>query len=381
MADPIRLFILAGEPSGDRIGADLLKRLRVQHRASLTGVGGPELEGEGLKSLFPMSDLSVMGVTDVLKRLPLLLLRARQTTRAILAQAPDIVVFIDSQVFSETVAAQLRKAGYAGKILLYVAPSVWAWKPERAPKLKPLYDEVLAVLPFEPAVMRKLGGPPTSYVGHPALVHTGFRSSQPQRGPVLLLPGSRIGELRRHLPVMEQVARALRNHPRVTGFVLPTLRGVEDEVLRTVTTWKTPIFVTTSSEARNKAFAESLVAAAVSGTVTLELALSGVPMAITYVGDRGQMKRWRKYRPRFIGLPNILYGNELVAEFVTDAPEPGPFVDEIARLLDDGAAIEQQRAGFARVRAGMEKGAPEAPLTDAVDRLVANLPQRASIGT
>ncbi|MBN9349027.1 MAG: lipid-A-disaccharide synthase, partial [Devosia sp.] len=150
MAEPIRLFILAGEPSGDRIGADLVKRLRVQHRVTLTGVGGAELEGEGLKSLYPMSDLSVMGLTDVIKRLPLLLWRARQTSQAILALSPDMVVLIDSQVFSQTVAGQLRKAGYAGKIVLYVAPSVWAWKPERAPALKPLYDEVLAVLPFEP---------------------------------------------------------------------------------------------------------------------------------------------------------------------------------------------------------------------------------------
>jgi lipid-A-disaccharide synthase len=376
MAEPIRLFILAGEPSGDRIGADLVKRLRVKHRATLTGVGGAELEGEGLKSLYPMSDLSVMGLTDVLKRLPLLLWRARQTSQAILAQSPDIVVLIDSQVFSQTVAEQLRKAGYAGKIVLYVAPSVWAWKPERAPALKPLYDEVLAVLPFEPAVMRKLGGPSTSYVGHPALEHTTFRTSEPERGPVLLLPGSRTGELRRHLPLMEQVARALRNHPRVTGFVLPTLKSVEEEVLRTVTTWKTPVFVTTGAEAKRKAFAESLVAAAVSGTVTLELALSGVPMAITYVGDRAQMKRWHKYKPRFIGLPNILYGNDLVAEFVAGTPQPEPFIDEIERLLDEPGAAERQRAGFVRVRAGMEKGAPEAPLSDAVDRIVSNLPHR-----
>ena len=381
MAEPIRLFILAGEPSGDRIGADLVKRLRVEYRVALTGVGGAELEGEGLKALYPMSDLSVMGLTDVLKRLPLLLWRARQTAQAILAQSPDLVMLIDSQVFSQTVAGQLRKAGNTGKIMLYVAPSVWAWKPERAPILKPLYDEVLAVLPFEPAVMRKLGGPSTSYVGHPALEQTVFREREPERGPILLLPGSRMGELRRHLPLMQQVAHALRNHPRVTGFVLPTLKGVEEEVLRTVTTWKTPVFVTTGSEAKRKAFSESLVAAAVSGTVTLELALAGVPMAITYVGDRAQMKRWYKYNPRFIGLPNILHGNDLVAEFVAGTPQPDAFIDEIERLLDEPGAVERQRAGFARVRAGMEKGAPEAPLTDAVDRVLANLPQRPAIGT
>ncbi len=210
--------------------------------------------------------------------------------------------------------------------------------------------------------MRKLGGPPTSYVGHPALEHTSFRTSQPERGPVLLLPGSRIGELRRHLPIMEKVASALRNHDRVTGFVLPTPRHLEDYVLSVVTTWKTPVFVTTSSKAKGDSFGEAVIAAATSGTVTLELALAGVPMAITYVADRAQMKRLNKYKPRFIGLPNILFGDEVVAEFYGLEAEPGPFVGEIKSLLDEPEEIERQRAGFARIRAGMEKGARSAAL-------------------
>ncbi len=381
MADALRLFVLAGEPSGDRIGADLVKRLRVRVRVTLSGVGGAELEGEGLKSLFPMSNLSVMGVTDVLKRLPLLLWRARQTAQAILAQKPDLVVFIDSQVFCETVARQVRKAGYTGDILLYVAPSVWAWKPERAPALKPLFDEVLAVLPFEPAVMKKLHGPLTTYVGHPALEHTAFRVRQPRRGPILLLPGSRAGELRRHLPLMESVAEAFSKHPLVTGFVLPTPRHMEQTIVDAIAAWKTPVFVTTTSEAKRQAFAESIAAAAVSGTVTLELALSGVPMVITYVGDRGQISRWRKHKPRFVGLPNILFGGELVPEHIGPEPQPDAVISDLELLLDDPSELERQRTGFARIRAGMERGAPEAPLVDAVDRVLAHLPQRSSTGT
>lgn len=376
MSDPIRLFVVAGEPSGDRIAADLVKRLRVERRATLLGVGGAELEGEGLKSLFPMSDLSVMGISDVLKRLPLLLWRIRQTAQAILAEKPDVVVLIDSQVFNQKVAERLRKAGYAGKIILYVAPAVWAYKPERAVSLKPLFDEVLAVLPFEPAVMRKLQGPPTYYVGHPAVAHTILRETQPERGPVLLLPGSRTGELRRHLPLMEQVAAALSSHPRVTGFVLPTPKAREQEIFEAVTQWKTPVFVTTSSEGKRKAFADSIVAAAVSGTVTLELALSGVPMAIAYVGDRAQIQHWLKYKPRFVGLPNILYGDTLSPEFVADTPQTERVIDALELLLDDPAAAERQRAGFRRIRAGMEQGAPDAPVTDAVERVLAALPQR-----
>lgn len=381
MADPIRLFVVAGEPSGDRIGADLVKRLRVEHRVTLAGVGGAELEGEGLKPLFPMSDLSVMGLTDVLMRLPLLLWRIRQTAQSILSLAPDLVVLIDSQVFSQKVAERLRRAGYAGKILLYVAPSVWIYKPERAVTLKALYDEVLAVLPFEPAVMRKLGGPTTHYVGHPALEQTVFRAVQPERGPVLLLPGSRAGELRRHLPLMEMVAARLSKHPRVTGFVLPTPKSMEQQVFETVTQWKTPVFVTTTGEGKRKGFAESIVAAAVSGTVTLELALAGVPMAITYVGDRAQIRHWTKHKPRFAGLPNILSGSGLAPEFIGGAPQPEPLIEALERLLDDPAEAEHQRAGYRRVRAGMEQGAPDAPVTDAVERILAHLPQRLPIAT
>ena len=140
MADPVRLFIVAGEPSGDRIGADLVRRLRTHRGVQLSGVGGDALQGEGLRSLYPMSDLSVMGVKDVLIRAPLLLWRIRQTANAILEARPDILVLIDSQVFCQMVAQRLRKAGYKGQIILYVAPAVWAWKPERAPTLKPLYD-------------------------------------------------------------------------------------------------------------------------------------------------------------------------------------------------------------------------------------------------
>ena len=373
MADPARIFILAGEPSGDRIGADLIKRLRIQRPVTPIGVGGAELEGEGLRSLYPMSDLSVMGFSDVIKRLPLLLWRARQTARAILEAAPDLVVLIDSQVFSQTVAGQVRKAGYRGEILLYVAPSVWAWKPERAPLLKPLYDEILAVLPFEPTVMNRLGGPPTTYVGHPALDHTTLRAQQPERGPLLLLPGSRPGELRRHLPLMREIVAALRTHPRISGFVLPTPRGEEQRVVEAISGWDTPVFVTSTQEGKRKAFNEAVVAAAVSGTVTLELALTGTPMVVTYVGDRGQERRWRKYKGRFASLPNILVGDDLVPEVLGLQPQPDAVISDLEHLLNNPSVIERQRAGFARIRAGMEKGAPDAPLEDAADRVLAHL--------
>ena len=374
MADAARIFLLAGEASGDRIGAELIKHLRVVRAVTPLGVGGPELEGEGLKSLFPMSDLSVMGFADVLARLPLLLWRARQTSRAILELKPDLVILIDSQVFSATVAKQVRKAGYTGKMLLYVAPSVWAWKPERAPALRPLFDEVLAVLPFEPAAMQRLGGPPTSYVGHPALEHTTLRRTQPTKGPLLLLPGSRTGEIRRHLPIMRAVANALRDHPRVSGFVLPTTGTQEARVVEAISAWETPVFVTSAANAKRQAFADAVGAVAVSGTITLELALSGVPMVVVYVADGGQIRRWKAVGSPPISLPNILARSNLVPEVVGGEAQPEAAVSDIEMLIGNPTLLAHQQAGFAAIRAEMEKGAPEAPLVDPVQRVLANLP-------
>lgn len=371
MAEPLRLFVLAGEASGDRIGADLVRRLRSRTELEVAGVGGTELAGAGLRSLFPMSDLSVMGWSDVLVRLPLLLWRARQVAEAIIRGKPDVVVLIDSQVFVRVVAERVRRAGSRVPMLLYVAPAVWAWAPERAAKLRPLFDEVLAVLPFEPRVMAELGGPPTSYVGHPALTQP-MRGQQPERGPLLLLPGSRVGELKRHLGLMRAGVEALRDHPKVSGFVLPTLRGIRDQLAAEVAGWPAPVEVVTGP-ARDAVVAEAVGAFAVSGTVTLELAMAGVPMVVTYVGDRGQAKRYaRLEKPPMVALPNIIAGREVVPELLfpgeADTAKAGP---ALRALLDDPAAIAAQLAAFREVRTLMQKGAPEAPLVDAAERVLA----------
>ena len=381
MAKPLRLFILAGEASGDRIGADLLQRLRARAEIELSGIGGPELEAEGLASLFPMENLSVMGWSDVLRRLPLLLWRVRQTARAIIRQRPDVVVLIDSQVFVKAVASRVRKAGLDVPMLLYVAPTVWAWRPERAAELKPLFNEVLAVLPFEPQAMVDHGGPPTTYVGHPALARFPMRAEQPERGPLLLLPGSRAGELRRHLGLMRQAAEMLAAHPRVTGLVIPTLESLAGRLRAEVATWPVPVEIVTG-DARPAAFVSAYAAFAVSGTISFELAMSGVPMVVTYVADPQQAKRYARLgRKLQIALPNVILGREIVPELQFTDPRAERSLAPLAALLDDPAAVATQVAAFHELRSLMQKGAPEAPLVDPAERVLAYADQRPLIGS
>jgi len=383
MVDSLSLFILAGEPSGDRIAAELVKGLKAKANLTLSGVGGTALMAEGLSPVFPMADLSVMGFADVIKRLPKLLWRYGQAARAALAAKPDVVVLVDSQVFSAALAGRLRNSGYRGPILLYVSPAVWAWKPERAPQLKRLFDQVLAVLPFEPEVMKRLGGPPTEYVGHPALRHFPFRPALPEKGPLLLLPGSRNGETARTLPMIREVARKLAGHPKITALILPTPKSLHARMAAETAKWPVPVTVVSDETARLAAFAEAVAAVAVMGTITLELALAGVPMATTYIGDAGQAKRFIKYEVKFASLPNIVLDRAVVPELLLSEPDPVRLEETVRSVLDGQGVADGQLAAFAELRALMEKGAPDAPLTDPVEQVLAALakPQRSMIGT
>ncbi|MCW5721525.1 MAG: lipid-A-disaccharide synthase [Devosia sp.] len=367
---PLRLYILAGEPSGDRIGADLVRRLRAHADVELSGVGGEALQECGLRSQFEMSELSVMGWADVLPRLPKLLWRARQVARAIVKTRPDVVVLVDAQVFSAIVARQVHRVAPQIPVLLCVAPAVWAWKPERAKALTPHFTEVLAVLPFEPAFMRQAGGPETVYIGHPATAAFAQREAVPARGPVLLLPGSREGELRRHLPLMRIVAERLRGHSRITGFALPTPGRLAERVRREVSAWPVPVEVVTGEAGRAEALSRAVAGVAVTGTVTLELALAGIPMVTTYVADKGQAKRWLKYKVKYAALPNAILDAPLVPEVLQLEADPDAVLREVTTLLDEPAAMAAQLAGFAHIRRLMEEGAAGEPRVDPAQRVL-----------
>lgn len=373
MADPLRLFILAGEPSGDRIAADLVRRLRRNGPLELAGVGGFELIGEGLNSLYPMADLSVMGISDVLMRLPLLLWRVEQTARAALKYNPDIVVLVDAQEFSALVARRLRAARPNLRIVLYVSPSVWARHPERAKKLKPLFDEVLAVLPFEPAAMIRLGGPPTSYVGHPSLGEMQTRSALGDGRLVALLPGSRPGELRRHLPLFKAAAQALAKRPDVDGFFLPTLPALAADITAETAQWGVPIRIVSERAERLALYDKTALALTCAGTATLELAMAGVPMLVAYVMDGFQARKFAEYgRPR-VSLPNIILEADLLPELILGQPDEKLVIAEATRLLDDTASRLEQLAAFEKLRRLMDMGALGYPRQDPAERVLARI--------
>ncbi len=370
MSQALRLFILAGEPSGDRIAADLVMRLRQQVSLTLTGIGGDELAAQGLHSLFPMSDLAVMGITDVLINLPRLLWRLEQAARAIMASRPDVVVLVDAQDFSRLLAARLRKRGFAGKLILYVAPSVWARNPERAARLKPLFDAVLAVLPFEPAVMKQLDGPPTSYVGHPALAEALPGRAPPDLGPLLLLPGSRTGELRRHLPVLAALSRELAARPEVSELVIPTLprlrAGLEAETAK----WPVPVRVVDTRAARRELYAASIAAICVSGTATLELALARVPMLVIYALDGHQARIYEKLGRPQVSLPNIILRQPLVPEIVAAPLLATRVQPAIMDLLSNKKARQDQISAFGELASVMQAGMPPHGRQDPAEQIL-----------
>lgn len=356
MTRKLRLFILAGEPSGDRIAADLVARLRRRVELELAGVGGDELAGQGLRSLYPMNDLAVMGVTDVILNLPRLLWRLEQTARAILAAQPDIVVLVDAQDFSRLLAARLRRGGYGGRLVLYVAPSVWGRNPERAAALRPLFDAVLAVLPFEPAVMERLGGPPTCYVGHPALRERIERTGARDSGSLLLLPGSRAGELRRHLPILKALSPRLAAMPGVTGIALPTLPRLRPRLEKELALWPVSVRLVDRREERRDLYEGALAAICVSGTATLELALAGVPMVVIYALDRHQARVFRRLGRPPVSLPNIILGRPVLPEIVAAPLTVEQVGGGATALLGDKKTRQNQVDAFGELARLMDAG-------------------------
>ena len=349
----VHIFLVAGEPSGDRLGAALMAGLRaLAPGVRFSGVGGPAMAAEGLQSLFPMAELSVMGLLEVLPRYPALRRRMIETAEALVAAAPDAVVTIDSPDFCLRVLARARAARPGLRTIHYVAPSVWAWRPGRARRMAPLVDHVLALLPFEPPLM-EAAGMGCTFVGHPAAAvppappaevaafrtHHGLGAA-----PVLLaLPGSRRGEVARLAPVFGQALASLVARRPDLRVVVPAVAALGAEVRARVAGWPGAPVVIVEGEApagaKAAAFGAARAAIAASGTVSLELAAAGVPMVIGY--DMNPLTRaivGRLLRVDTVTLVNLVSDTRAVPEFLGSRCRADLIAPAVAALLDDGPA-------------------------------------------
>ncbi|HXV29394.1 MAG TPA: lipid-A-disaccharide synthase [Sinorhizobium sp.] len=386
-----KLAIIAGEVSGDLLGADLVRALRARNEGEieLVGVGGETLEAAGLVSLFDYSELSIMGFSQVLARLPKLLMRIRQTARAIIAARPDALVIIDSPDFTHRVARLVRATLPDLPVINYVCPSVWAWKPERAPKMRGYVDHVLAVLPFEPEVMRSLGGPPTSYVGH-RLASDGnvlaVRKRRREREQLddgredrtcLLLPGSRASEISRLLPIFREAVEELAGRHEGMRFLLPTVPRQEGRVRELTASWKVQPEISITADGKWEAFAKADAALAASGTVILELALAGVPVVSTYCADWLVSLLHTRIRIWTAALPNLIADFPVVPEYFNKAIRPAMLTRWFERLSRDTAQRRAMLDGFAIVQ---ERMATARPPGEEAARIVLDYLQRKKPG-
>ena len=280
-----KIFLVAGEASGDMLGGALMRALRsAEPGVAFAGVGGREMTGAGLASLFALEDVAVMGLTPVLARLPLLARRLNETVRAALAWTPDCLVLIDAPDFTHRIARRVRAVNPAIRIVDYVCPSVWAWRPGRARKMRAYVDRVLAILPFEPAALAKLDGPPCDYVGHPLIERLddfARRDGDADENLLVVLPGSREAEVRRMAPLYGEVVARLKREFAALEVAVPPTQALESLVGAETARWPVaPRFLAQSEKV--PAFRRARAALATSGVVTLELALAGAPMAVAY---------------------------------------------------------------------------------------------------
>ncbi len=357
------IFITAGESSGDSLGSRLMKALRKESGGHIqfSGVGGPLMEKEGLESIFPMNDLSVMGLFEVLPRINKLLKRINQTAEKIKEISPSILITIDSPDFSFRVAKKVHeKCKTRPNMFHYVAPTVWAWRPERAQKLATLYDGVMCLYPFEPPYFEK-EGMQAAFIGH-SVMESGYdkadgpafrkRNHIPEDAPVLgLFFGSRMGELNRVAPYLREAAFEIAKEKKEIHIVSPTVKHLEKQARNLLESMPCPVHAITDPEQKWDAFAAMDFAIATSGTVGLELAIADIPHVIAYkTGHLTWEIARRKLFIKYAHLANILLDREVVPEFIQKECRAGPIKDAVKRLLDDPKMIAEQKQDFAEIR-------------------------------
>ena len=357
------LFVVAGEHSGDALGGRLLAAIKAQFpgRVLFLGVGGPDMHAQGLVSLFPLSDIAVMGPAAILKVLPRLVARVYRTVDAAVAAQPDAVVIIDAPEFTHPIAKRIRRKWPDAPIIDYVSPSVWGWRPGRARRMRAYVDHVLALLPFEPEVHVRLGGPPCTYVGHPLIERREMFAAidpAPLRArldlasgqPVLVvLPGSRRSEVERLMqPFGDAIAR-IRARGIAPAVLIPVVPHVRELVEQHLHHWPVTPFLLEGEDDKFRAFRLATAALAASGTVTLELALVGTPMVVGYKIDALAAKFRFLLKVQSIVLANLVLGENAFPEFRQEDCTGERLADALAPLLADTAVRTRQLIALARV--------------------------------
>ena len=361
------IFLVAGEESGDRLGAALVAaiRQRTNGRAQFSCVGGAHMAAAGVPSLFPLGDLAIIGFGAIPASLPKILRRIGETADAVISAKPDALIIIDSPDFTHRVAKRVRARSSTIPIIDYVCPSVWAWRPGRARGMRTYVDHVLALLPFEPTVMKKLGGPPCTYVGHPLTerlddlrpkdLEQRLRLADPPL--VLVLPGSRTGEIHRMAPVFgAAMARVVEQFGPIE-IVVPAVASLAGTVRNAVSAWRVPARVITDHNDKHEAFRTARAAMTKSGTSTLELALAGVPMVAAYrvLLVEAIAARLILNIPSVI-LANLVLGENVVPEFLQWHCTPKRLAEALLPLLTDTSERRRQSEAFGRLDAIMEVG-------------------------
>jgi lipid-A-disaccharide synthase len=373
------IFLVAAEESGDRLGAALMKALRQRSTAPVrfSGVGGREMTAAGLDSLFPVGDFSIIGFAAIPRRLPHIVRRMAQTVRAVLARRPHALVIIDSPAFTLRVARYAHWFDRSIPIIDYVSPSVWAWRSGRARAMSSYIDHVLALLPFEPDVHRRLGGPPCSYVGHPLIddvaklrpneAEARRRSSGPP--VVLAMPGSRSSEITRLAGIFGETLARVAERAGPIEVVLPTVPHLLAQVTAATSTWPIRPRIVVEAADKQAALRVARAALAKSGTTTLELAVAGVPMVAAY--KVAPLEAWVIRRlvrvPSYI-LANLVLGQNVVPELVQEECTPERLADALTPLIEDTPERRRQVEAFATLDAIMEIGSrtPAARAADIV---------------
>jgi lipid-A-disaccharide synthase len=361
------IFLIAIEESGDRLGAGLMRAINASTGGTVrfAGVGGHDMVAQGLATLYSIDELPAIGITTALANLRTLRKRMRETVAAVMADRPDVVVVIDSPEFNHQIARRVRAAAPSIPIVSYCCPQVWAWRPWRARKMRAFIDHILALLPFEPAALERLNGPPCTYVGHPLsdrvadlrpdVTEAARRAADP---PVLLvLPGSRPSELRWLGNIFAETLARVRERVGAFDLVLPTVPPLASRVSAAVAGWPVAPRIVVELKQKQAAFRVARAALAKSGTVTLELALAGVPMVGAYRVSAFDafIARLLIEAPSAI-LANLVIGENVVPEYLQENCTPENLANALVPLLADSPQRRRQIEAFSRLDAIMEIG-------------------------